>query len=95
MVVYESRSADFNGDWLLEDLTCEELISGYQFQVEHLNQIIQAWVNCKAYADSPADTGFGELHCALLRKQGEFVQGSANDIAAVFNAKPECTGAGK
>ena len=92
LVAFQSRGADFEKDWLLEDLTCEELISGYNFEVEMLNQIIEAWHNCNAYADSPADTGHGELHCALIRKEGEFVQGVANDLAGVFNAKLECTG---
>ena len=87
LVAFRSDAADFEGDWLYEDLTCEELVSGYEFEVEMLNQIKTLWLNCKAYADSPADTGHGELHCALLKKEGQFVQGVANDLAAVFNIK--------
>jgi hypothetical protein len=90
LVAFQIRSADFEKDWLLEDLTCEELVSGYEFSRENLDQIIVSWGNCKAYADSPADAGHGKLHCALLRKEGEFVQGMVNDLADVFNAKLEC-----
>jgi hypothetical protein len=90
LVAMRSNSADFEKDWLLEDLTCEELVSGYEFSRENLDQIIVSWGNCKAYADSPADAGHGELHCALIRKEGEFVQGMVNDLADVFNAKLEC-----
>jgi hypothetical protein len=87
----QSGGADFSSDWLLEDLTCEELISGYHFEVEMLDQLKGAWQSCMTYSMSPADAGFGVLHCALLKKEGIFVQGMANDLAAVYNAKPECT----
>jgi hypothetical protein len=92
LVAIRTSGADFDNDWLLEDLTCDELTSGYLFEVEVLKQVKAEWDNCRAFADSPADRGHGALHCALLRKEGEFVQGMANDIVAVFNAKPECTG---
>jgi hypothetical protein len=92
LVAFRSQSADFDSDWLLEDLTCEELVSAYAFEREVLDQVIESWHGCNAYADSPADAGHGALHCALIRKDGEFIQGMTNDIADVFNAKPECTG---
>jgi hypothetical protein len=86
-VTNQGKGADFDGDWLLEDLTCVELESGYEFEVEMLNQLVEAHNYCMAYAESPADAGHGELHCALLRKEGLFVQGLANDLAAVYNIK--------
>ena len=89
LVVFQSRGADFDSDWLLEDLTCEELVSGYDFEIEMMKQIKASWYSCKAYAESPADTGQGELHCALLKKEGLFLQGVINDLAAVHNIK--CT----
>jgi hypothetical protein len=91
VVVFQSRSADFDKDWLYEDLTCEELVEGYNFNLEVLQQIVQQYYQCLDYADSPADAGHGLLHCAFIRKHGEFVQGLTNDLANVFNAKEECT----
>ena len=87
LVVFQSRGADFDSDWLLEDLTCEELISGYRFEIEMMDQLKAAWDNCKAYAESPADTGQGELHCALIKKEGIYLQGVTKDLAAVYNIK--------
>jgi hypothetical protein len=96
IVAFESRGADFDSDWLLEDLTCEELVSGYNFEVEVLGQLVEEWRNCNAYVGLPGvsedlDIPLVErVHCALLRKEGEFIQGMTNDIVAVHNAKPEC-----
>lgn len=87
LVAFQSKGADFDGDWLLKDLTCEELKSAYRFEVEILNALGGVWRACKDYAESPADKGHGKLHCALLKKEGEFVKGVANDIAMVYNIK--------
>ncbi len=87
LVVFESRSADFNNDWLLEDLTCEELMSGYNFNIQMLTDVIRIYNECQVFADSPADDGNGALHCALIKKEGEFIQGMVNDMVAVYNAK--------
>jgi hypothetical protein len=91
-VVDAANSADFDGDWLLEELTCEELREAYGFNLVVLDDLLSTYTNCVAYSQSPADTGHGELHCALLRKHGEFVQGQTNDIVNVYNANPKCTG---
>jgi hypothetical protein len=93
LVALRSNGADFDGDWLLEDLTCEELLSAYQFEVEMLFQIVDSHKGCLSYYEGSDDV-HGGLHCALIKKDGEFVQGMANDIADVFNAKPECTTVG-
>ncbi len=87
LVVADSRSADFDKDWLFEDLTCEELVVAYSGRMEILQQIVAAHNGCIAYSLSPADDGHGALHCALIKKDGEFVEGMANDIVAVFRAK--------
>jgi hypothetical protein len=87
LVVTTVRGADFESDWLYEDLTCAELASGYGYNVVVLKQLLFTHDNCLHYADSPADTGFGHLHCALLKKEGLFVQGVINDLVAVFKAK--------
>ncbi len=82
-----ARAAHFENDWLYEDLTCEELASGYGFEMVILTDLLLEHDGCLAYADSPADSGFGDLHCALLKKEGAFVAGVINDIVGVFNAK--------
>lgn len=95
LVAFQSRSADFNSDWLLEDLTCEELVAGYNFEVEMLQQIKESYDGCITYHQGSNSPPHGGVHCALLKKEGMFVEGLANDLAAVFNAKPECTGKDK
>jgi len=91
LVALQSRGADYTGDWLLEDLTCAELQEAYSFGRVLLDQHIHTFNECLAYAQSPADAGYGLLHCAVLKKDGKFVQGLVNDIASVYNAKIECT----
>jgi hypothetical protein len=90
LVALQSRGADFDSDWLLEDLTCEELVEGYNFNLTLLQDVYAYWQGCIAYADSPADNGYGLLHCALIKQHGQFLQGQSNAIADVFNAK-ECS----
>lgn len=76
-----------DGDWLYEELTCLELQEAYGFSSVMLDQIIYAHNQCMDYALSPADAGYGRLHCELIEKEGRFVQGMVNDIATVFNTK--------
>ena len=87
LAAFSAKGADFEKDWLYEDLTCEEIASGYNYSVVTLTDILVAHNNCTAYADSPADTGFGELHCALLKQEGLFVQGQITALVGVFNIK--------
>jgi hypothetical protein len=87
LVVAQSKGADFDGDWRLDQLTCEELVSAYNFNLVNLQDLIISWKNCMIYADSEADTGHGLLHCALIKKEGKWLEGLTNDIVAVFNAK--------
>ncbi len=87
IIALRTHAADFEKDWLLEDLTCEELVSGYNFDVVVMNDLMLEYDNCRNYADSLADSGFGALHCALLKKEGVFVSGMINDIVGVFAAK--------
>jgi hypothetical protein len=91
LVAFRSRGADFDGDWLYEELTCEELQSAYEFEREMLLQIVGSWDNCIDFYDCEnCNNEHGALHCALIKKEGEFVQGMVNDIADVFNVKKEC-----
>jgi hypothetical protein len=87
-LVTESKGADFDGDWRLDQLTCEELASGYAFNVGILEEIHTQYRNCLLYyKDSVDSPPHGDLHCALIRKEGTYVRGLTNDIVAVFNTK--------
>ena len=91
LVVFECKGADFDNDWLYEELTCEELRYAYTFEREMLDQTIQSWHQCNAYYDcEDCNSKHGALGCALIRKDGEFIQGVVNDIADVYNVKAEC-----
>ncbi len=94
MVAFRSESADFDSDWLYEDLTCEELVSAYLFEKVVLQQIKGSYNGCITYYQGVDIPLHGDLHCALIKKEGEFIQGMARDFVAVFNAK-RCTGVGK
>jgi len=85
-----SEGANFDKDWLLEELTCEELIAGYKFEIVALQDIVRLYNECRAEANKFDADPHIQLYCALLRKEGEFVQGKANDLADVYNAKTEC-----
>lgn len=90
LVVFQAKGADFDNDWLLEDLTCEELVAAHAFEVEVFQQIVESWHGCQAYYDcEDCNNEHGLLQCALIRKDGEFIQGIINDLVAVFDAK-EC-----
>ncbi len=91
LVALRGQAVDLNSDWLLEDLTCKELVEAYGFEHVVLNDIVATYYECIEFSNSPADAGYGKLHCALLRKNGEYVKGLINDIANVHNAKPECS----
>jgi hypothetical protein len=101
IVAVRSQGADFDSDWLYEDLTCEELVSAYRFEKEVLQQIIDSYNDCIAYYHEVEIPLHGDLHCALIKKEGLFIQGMASDFVAVFNAKGcrcdnlRCAGAGK
>ncbi len=87
MVVTESKSADFNKDWLYEDLMCEELSSGYNFSLQMLTDVIRIYNECQVFALSPADAGYGALHCALIKKEGLYIEGMVTDLQGVYIAK--------
>ena len=88
LAAIRSPGADFDSDWLLEDLTCEELVTAYQFEVEVHNQIRESWHNCNAFYDcEDCNAKHGALHCALIKKEGEFIRGIINDLVAVHKIK--------
>lgn len=73
---------------IYEDLTCEELINGYNFNVNVLQDMMLYYDGCLSYIDETLDGHpHGALTCRFIREHGLFVQGIVNDIAAVFNIK--------
>jgi hypothetical protein len=90
LVALRSDGADFDGDWLLEDLTCGELASAYQYAVEEVDSTRQHYDGCFDFYKDMEEHPHGLIHCALIKKQGEFIVGVVKDIVAVFNAKPDC-----
>ena len=94
IVAFRSYGANFDSDWLYEDLTCEELVSAHAFQREVVEQIATSYKDCIAYYQGVEVPPHGDLHCALIKKEGLFILGMAFDFKAVFNAK-RCTGVGK
>jgi len=73
---------------LYEELTCEELVFGYEFNRDVIDGMLTYHDGCMAYID-PEVSGHdhGDLGCRFLREHGLFVQGIVNDIAAVYNIK--------
>jgi hypothetical protein len=87
LVALRSDGADFDGDWLLEDLTCEELLSAYQYSVEEVASIQSYYEGCSDFYKGVEEHPHGLIHCALIKKNGMFVVGVVNDIVAVYEAK--------
>ncbi len=96
IVAFRSHGADFSSDWLLEDLTCEELVSAYHFEKKVLQQIKESYIDCieQVHRQGVNVPRHGDLHCALIKKEGVLIQGMVRDFVAVFNAK-KCTGIDK
>ena len=73
---------------LYEDLTCQELIWGYEFNRAVLDDMLQYHNGCLEFANSPASVnGKDLLACKFIREHGVFVQGIVNDIVNVYNIK--------
>ena len=85
MVASESKGLDAI---MYEDLTCEELIHSYNFNINVLQDMMTYYDGCMDYVSESLDGHpHGELTCSFIREHGLFVQGIVNDIAAVFNIK--------
>jgi len=70
---------------LYEDLTCEELVAGYQFNIAVMQEMASIYTECKAYPQT--DSPHHDLMCQFLKEHALFVQGIANDLADVYNIK--------
>ncbi len=73
---------------LYEELTCEELVFGYHFNIDVIGDMLTYHDGCMAYVD-PYTSGHDHdaLGCSFLREHGLFVQGIVNDLVAVYNIK--------
>ena len=89
VLISESKGADFEGDWRLEQLTCDELVSGYKFGVATLEDIQRLYNDCNSYYKDRESPPHGGLHCAMIKKEGLYVMGMVNDMVNVYNIK--CT----
>lgn len=85
--VIVADGADLKGDWLLEDLTCAELQAGYGYNIEELQSMLSHYQGCFDYYKGMEEQPHGLVHCALIKKQGQYLQGLTNDIVNVFNTK--------
>ncbi len=73
---------------LYEDLTCEELLYSYSFNVAILEDTIKYHDSCVNSID-PEVSGhaYEALGCMFIREHGIFMQGIASNIVAVYNIK--------
>ena len=75
-------------DILYEDLTCEELVHSYNFNINTLLDTMQYYDGCLDYVDKTLDGNpHGELTCKFIREYGMFIQGIINDVADVYIIK--------
>lgn len=73
---------------LYEDLTCEELVFSYGFNINVIEDMMKYHDGCVDYIDSDLfGHNHGALGCNFIREHGMFVQGIVNDVAAVYNIK--------
>ena len=73
---------------LYEDLTCEELVFSYHFNIDVIEDMLVYHDGCMVYID-PDISGHDHdaLGCSFLREHGMFVQRIVNDLVAVHNIK--------
>lgn len=83
--------ADSLENILYDELTCEELLHSYNFNIEVMNDMLVYHDGCLAYISTELyDHDHGALTCSYIKEHALFVQGIVNDVAAVYNIK--CAG---
>lgn len=88
MVVTQAESLE---QILYDELTCEELLHSYHFNIEVMSDMLVYHDGCLDYIDEALDShGHGKLTCRFIKEHALFVQGIVNDVAAVYNIK--CAG---
>ena len=71
-----------------DELTCEELIHSYQFNITVMRDMMEYYDGCLDYIDETLDGHeHGKLTCEFIKEHALFVQGIVNDVAAVYNIK--------
>lgn len=73
---------------LYDDLTCDELLHSYDFNLNVMQDIVSYYDGCVAYTDEALDGNpHHKLTCEYIKEHALFVQGIVNDVAAVYNIK--------
>ena len=73
---------------LYDELTCEELLHSYHFNITVMQDIMTYHDGCLDYIDETLDGhDHGKLTCEFIKEHATFVQGIVNDVAAVYNIK--------
>lgn len=71
-----------------DELTCDELVLSYRFNVEVLQDMLLYYDGCKVYADEVlSGHPHGPLVCEFIKEHALFVKGIAQDLADVYNIK--------
>ena len=71
-----------------DELTCDELIHSYRFNITVMQDMMTYHDGCLDYVDETLDGHeHGKLTCAFIKEHATFVQGIVNDVAAVYNIK--------
>ena len=71
-----------------DELTCDELIHSYHFNITVMQDTLTYHDGCLDYIDSTIDGHeHGKLTCEFIKEHATFVQGIVNDVAAVYNIK--------
>ncbi len=73
---------------MYDELTCEELLHSYRFNITVMQDMMTYHDGCLDYIDTELDGhDHGKLTCAFIKEHALFVQGIVNDVAAVYNIK--------
>lgn len=71
-----------------DELTCDELLHSYHFNITVMRDIRDYYDGCVAYQDESIDThNHGKLTCEFIKEHALFVEGIVNDLAGVYNIK--------
>lgn len=71
-----------------DELTCEELVHSYNFNIEVMQDMLKYHNGCLSYIDETLDGNpHGKLTCRFILEHALFVQGIVNDIVSVHVIK--------
>lgn len=71
-----------------DELTCDELVHSYHFNISVMEDMLVYYDGCLDYNDETLDGHpHGKLTCRFILEHGLFVQGIVNDIVSVHVIK--------